>query len=166
MFRLEMRDLYIADFQALQSPPLTFAQIKTATLDELKQMRRQADSIEYKSPEAMEAVITEYAEAQDVWRGFLNMAMESGFEEIFQDMLGIVHFISDVKTFKEINPGKLFVHEAAKDEAAMQRVTKILGDGVRKYLDYAIELKEKQPELFAQVIGDYELLARGRGRIT
>jgi hypothetical protein len=92
------------------------------------------------------------------------MAMESGFEEIFKDMLGIVHFISDVKTFKEINPSKLFIHEAAKDEAAMNRVTKILGDGVRKYLDYAIELKEKQPELFAQVVGDYELLARGRGR--
>jgi hypothetical protein len=162
MFRLEMRDLYIADFLALQAPPLTFAQIKTATLDELKQMRRQADSVEYRSPEAMEAVITEYAKAQDVWRGFLNLAMENGFEEIFQDMLGIVHFISDVKTFKEIEPGKLFIHEAAKDEAAMRRVTKILGDGVRKYLDYAIELKEKQPELFAQVVGDYELLARGR----
>ena len=164
MFRLELRDLYIADFRALQSPSLTFAQIKTATLDEPKQMRRQADSVEYRSPEAMEAVITEYAKAQDVWRGFLNLAMENGFEEIFQDMLGIVHFISDVKTFKEINPGKLFINEAAKDEAAMRRVTKILGDGVRKYLDYAIELKEKQPELFAQVVGDYEVLAGGRGR--
>lgn len=94
--------------------------------------------------------------------GFLNMAMENGFEEIFQDMLNIVHFITDVKTFKELNAGKLFVQEAAKAEASMKRVTTILGDGIRKFLDYAIELKEKQPDLFAQVIGDYELLARAR----
>jgi len=44
----------------------------------------------------------------------------------------------------------------------MARVTRILGDGIRKYLDYAIELKEKQPELFSQVVGGYELLANSR----
>jgi hypothetical protein len=162
MFRLEMRDLYITNFLALKSPALTFSKIKTATLDELKQMREEANVVEYKSLEAMEPVVEEYAKAQDVWRGFLNMAMENGFEDIFQDMLSIVHFITDVRTFKEINPGKLFVNEAAKDEASMNRVMKILGDGIRKYLDYVIELKEKQPELFAQVVGDYELLARSR----
>jgi hypothetical protein len=162
MFRLEMRDLYITNFLALKSPALTFSKIKMATFDELKQMREEANAVEYKSLEAMEPVIEEYAKAQDVWRGFLDMAMENGFEDIFQDMLSIVHFITDVRTFKEINPGKLYIHEAAKDEASMNRVMKILGDGIRKYLDYVIELKEKQPELFAQVVGDYELLARSR----
>ena len=44
----------------------------------------------------------------------------------------------------------------------MHRVMKVLGDGIRKYLEYAIELKEKQPELFNQVIADYELLADKR----
>ena len=96
------------------------------------------------------------------WHGFLKMAMENNFESVFQDMLNILHFVSDVRTYKELNPGKLFIHEAAKDEAAMKRVMTILGDGIRKYLDYAIELKEKQPDLFNQVIGDYELLARDR----
>jgi hypothetical protein len=163
MFRLELRSLYIANFLALKSPPLTFAKIKSATLDELKQMREDANTIEYSPLEAIEPVITEYVNAQDVWRSFMNMAMENGFEDIFQDMLYIMHFIGDVRTFKDVNPGKLFVDEAAKNESLMQRVMKVLGNGIRKYLEYAIELKERQPELFDQVIADYELLARTRG---
>lgn len=162
MFRLELRDLYIADFLALESPPLAFAKIKTATLEELKRMRMEANTVEYRSLDHIEAVITEYVNAETVWQRFMNMAMERGFDDIFQDMLSVMHFIGDVRTFRDLNPGKLFAHEASKDPASMTRVTRILGDGIRKYLDYAIELKEKQPELFDQVIGDYELLARMR----
>jgi hypothetical protein len=162
MFRLELRDLYTADFLALKSPSLTFGMIKAATLEQLRYMRREADVVEYRSPEEIETVIAEYVEAEGVWRGFMNMAREEGFDDIFQDMLSVMHFVSDVKTFKRLNPAKLFAREAAKDLASMERVTRILGDGIRKYLDYAIELKEKQPDLFDQVIGDYELLAGSR----
>jgi hypothetical protein len=163
MFRLEMRNLYVTNFLALKSPALSFTGIKSASLDELKSMLEQSHTVEYKSLEAMEPVIMEYVDAQDVWRGFMEIAIQNGFEEIFQDMLFIVHFISDVITFKELNPDKLYVHQAANDEAAMKNVMKVLGDGVRKYLQYAIELKETQPELFKQVVGDYELLAQSRG---
>jgi hypothetical protein len=163
MFRLEMRNLYIANFRALKSPALTFFAIRAATLTELKQMREEANAIEYRSVEAIEPVIMEYANAQDVWRSFMNMALANRFEAIFQDMLYVMHFISDVKLFKEINPEKLFIQEAAKNEALMQKVLKIVGDGIRKYLEYAIELKEKQPELFDQVIADYELSTQIRG---
>ena len=33
---------------------------------------------------------------------------------------------------------------------------KVLGDGIQKFLDYAIELKEKQSDMFHQIISDYE----------
>ena len=163
MFRLELQSLYIADFLALKSPELDFTRIKAASLAELGQMREQADHVEYQSPEAMEAVIDEYVQVEDVWRGFVNMAMNKGFDDIFQDMLSVLHFIGDVKTFRALNPGKLYAEAAVSDPASMERVTRVLGDGIRKYLDYAIELKEKQPELFDQVVGDYELLAKNRG---
>lgn len=162
MFRLDLRDLYIANFLALQSPPLNFARIQAATLGELKAMREAANSVEYKSLEAMEPVITEYANTQDVWRSFMDIARENNFNNIFQDMMYIMHFISDVKTFKELNPGKLYIYGPASDAFVMQRVMKVLGDGIRKYLEYVMELKEKQPELFDQVVADYELLARTR----
>jgi len=58
------------------------------------------------------------------------------------------------------------MHEAVKDESSMRKVMKILGDGIRKYLDYVIELKEKQPGLFDQVVADYELLAQARARMV
>jgi hypothetical protein len=162
MFRLELRNLYIADFQALKSPAITFEKIRAASLPELKEMRKAADSVEYASLEAMEPVIMEYVATQDVWRRFMEIARQNGFEQIFLDMLYILHFISDVTTFKELNPDKLFIHYAAGEPALMQRVMKILGDGIRKYLDYAVELKEKQPELFNQLLADYEMLARPR----
>jgi hypothetical protein len=164
MFRLEMRNLLIANFLALKSPPLTISKIKEATLAELKKMREDANKIEYQSPEMIELVILEYVNAQSVWRNFMDIALEYGFDDIFQDMVYILHFISDVKTFRENNPGKMFIHEAAKNEILMQKVMKILGDGIRKYLDYAIELKEKQPDLFTEVISDYELSIQIRGK--
>lgn len=163
MFRVELRDLYIANFEALKSPPLTFAGIKSATLAELRQMREAADNVEYRSPEAMESVINGYVNAQDVWREFMNIALESRFEAVFQDMLYVMHFISDVKTFRELNPGQPYSDEAAKDEAVMQKAMKVCGDGIRKFLEYAIELKETQPKLFAEVMGDYEALAQIEG---
>jgi hypothetical protein len=162
MFRLEMRNLFVTNFLALKSPPLTISAIKTAKLHELKKMREQANTIEYQSLESMEPVIQEYVAAQSVWRNFMNIALDYGFDDIFHDMVYILHFISDVKTYKENNPGKLFIHKAADNKLLMHKVNKVLGDGIRKYLDYAIELKEKQPDLFDEIITDYELATQIR----
>ncbi len=157
MFRLEMRNLFISNLIALKSPLITMSKIKAATLAEMNKMRKDAETIEYKSLEMMEPIIMEYTNTQQVWRNFMDIALDCGFEEIFQDMVYILHFVSDVKTFKEHNPDKLFIHEAAKNELLMQKVMMVLGDGIRKFLDYAIELKEKQPELFYALILDYEV---------
>lgn len=162
MFRLEMKNLFVANFLALKSPPLTLTKIKSATLDELHKMRRDANTIEYKSLESMEPVIMEYVNAEPVWRNFMNLSLGNRFEDIFHDMLYILHFIGDVKVFKSMYPDKLFINEAAVNDKLMERVRKVLGDGIRKYLDYAIELKEKEPGLFDELIADYELSAQIR----
>jgi hypothetical protein len=162
LFRLEMRNLFVANFLALKSPPLTIASIKNAPIDELRKMRQEAESIEYKSLEAMEPIITEYVAAQSVWRNFMNIALDYGFDDVFQDMVYILHFISDVKACKENNPDELFIHKAAGNKLLMHKVLKVLGDGIRKYLDYAIEIREKQPELFDEIVTDYELAAQIR----
>ena len=39
----------------------------------------------------------------------------------------------------------------------MKKVWKILTDGIRLFLDYAIELKETRPEMFDEMMVDYEL---------
>jgi len=157
LFRSDMRPLFLADFAALKSPDLTFEKIRRASLDELHEMRRQAETVEFKSLEAMEPVIMEYVKAEPVWHGFKERAITYNFESIFQDMIGILHFTGDVKLLKEKFPHRLFVHEAAKRPELLARARKIVADGIRSFLDYAAELKEKQPVMFDEMMADYEL---------
>jgi hypothetical protein len=156
MFRSEMRNLFIANFSALKVPSVSLEKIRTATLDELRNMRRRAETIEYASLEAMESVVMEYVRAEPVWNSFKERAITANFESIFHDMIGILHFICDVKIYKERFPDRLFVH-AAKRENLMNRTAKVLGDGIRRFLDYAIELKEKDPPMFREMMDDYAL---------
>ena len=54
------------------------------------------------------------------------------------------------------NPDQLFIYRAEKDDYMMMKVRKVMEDGIQKFLDYAIELKEKQPDMFHQIMSDYE----------
>jgi len=164
MFRSEMRNLFLANFAALKSPQITMDGIRRASLEDLRRMRREADEVEHKSPRAMEPVIQEYVKAKSVWLNFMNRAIEFNFEEIFDNMIYILHFISDVVTFKEHNPAKPFMAEAQGREEMMTKVKKVLGDGIRAFLDYCLELKEKQPEVFQEMMSDYRISAHLRGR--
>jgi len=155
-FRSEMRNLFLANFGALKSPCLTMSKIKNASLGELRKMRKDAGTIEYESLEKMELVIMEYVKAQYIWQNFMDRAITYDFEDTFHDMIYVLNFIQDVKVFKDNNPDKLFIHEAEKDEYMMTKVRKVMEDGIQKFLDYAIELKEKQPDMFNQIISDYE----------
>lgn len=155
-FRSEMRNLFLANFGALKSPCLTMSEIKNSSLGELRKMREDAGTIEYESLEKMELVIMEYVKTQYVWQNFMDRAITYDFEDTFHDMIYILNFIQDVKVFKDKNPDKLFIHEAEKDEHMMMKVKKVLGDGIQKFMDYAIELKEKQPDMFHQIMSDYE----------
>jgi len=162
-FRSQMRHIFLANFGVLKSPSLAMSEIRNSSLAELRKMRHDANTIEYQSSEEMEPVIMEYVKAEHVWRDFMDRAITYDFEDTFHDMIYILNFVQDVKVFKDQNPGKLFIHEAEKNEHIMIRVRKVLGDGIRRFLDYAIELKEKQPYLFDQVISDYESSAHVRG---
>ena len=162
MFRSQMRDLFIADFAALKSPALTMDGIRRASLDELRDMRRQAERIEYRSLEAMEPVVGEYVAAEPVWHSFRERAITYNFEDIFLTMIDILHFVYDVKSFTAKHPHAHFIHEAAKRKELMATTEKILTDGIRVFLDYAIELKEKKPAIFEEMMADYEAEMRLR----
>lgn len=162
MFRSEMRNLFLANFAALKSPALTVADIRAAGLEELREMRRRAATVEYRSLEAMEPVILEYLRTRHVWRDFQERAITDNFENIFMDMIEILNFLADVEHYREKFPGRLFVQAAAARDELMAKTRKILSNGIRSFLDYAIELKEKKPELFDELLADYELSARLR----
>ena len=157
LFRADMRNLFIANLNAVKSPDVAIPLIKNATLEELKKKRQEANTIEYKSSEIMEPVIMEYVNTQSVWQNFMDLAISYDFEDVFHNMVYIIHFIQDVKIFKENHPDKLFVHHAMRKQYLMQKTNKVLGDGIRVFLDYVIELKQKQPEMLTEVLSAYEL---------
>jgi len=164
MFRSEMRSLFIANFAALKSPRISLESIGTADAEELRRMRREAEAVAYGPPRAMEAVVMEYVKARGVWLAFMNRALEFNFDDVFENMISILHFISDIVAFKERNPRKLFVEEARSRPELLRKTHKVLGDGIRAFLDYALELKEKQPVVFEELMSDYRRSVRRRKR--
>ncbi len=95
VFRSELLNLFIVNFDALKFPSLTMSKIRNATLEELKQMRKEANTIEYKSSELIEPAIMEYVKAEQVWHSFMERTITYNFEESFRDMIFILNFIYD-----------------------------------------------------------------------
>lgn len=160
LFRSELRNLYLLNVGALAKPAITMEKIKAAGLKELKQLREAAEAIEYSSLEAMEPVIMEYVNAHNVFFGFMEWAINSDYEILFHDMVYLLHFIHDVKLYKRQNPEGLFIHEALTHPELMNTVHQVLTEGIKKFLDYVIELKEKQPAVFDQLMADYIVSSR------
>ncbi len=160
LFRAEMRSLFIRNFDALKSPALSMPLIKYASLAELKRMRKEAERVEYQSLAAMEPVIMEYVMAKPVWQQFLTQAIHYNFEDIIVDMIYILNFIQDVLLVKETHPASEFIEAAAHNDALMRKSRKVLEDGIKKFLDYAIELKEKHPDMFEELLDDYVQCAK------
>jgi hypothetical protein len=158
LFRTEMRNLYISNFNALIEPKITMTKIKNASLDELIEMKESSKkSIKYASLKNLEPIIMEYVAARQVFYNFMEWAINNDFEAIFKNMIFLLHFIQDVRLYKKNNPNRLFVEEAMRKTDLGQKVKRILADGIIMFLDYAIELKEKQPKVFYELLSDYEL---------
>ena len=51
----------------------------------------------------------------------------------------------------------MFGCDASENEIMLLKAERILGAGVRLFLDYAIELRGQQPKLYLNMISDYEL---------
>lgn len=157
LFSSETSDVLAASFQAIKSPRLSLSRIKSASIAELKKMSEDANMIEYESPELMEAVAMEYVKTQRVWQMFMDRALDYDIEEAYRNMITVLGFINHVEVFKRDNPDKLFIREVMGDERLMAKVKEVLGFAVRKFLDYAVELRKKQPDVLDQLISDLEL---------
>ncbi len=156
MFRSDMRDMFAKNVDAVKYPDVSMRFIRNATLAELKAHRALATRTEYPTPESMEPIIMEYVRAEHVWKNFMDLAIANDFDDVFQGMVYILNFVEDVKLFKKKNPDQLFIHHAMKHPHLMRKVEKVLGDGIRAFLDYAIQLKEQQPEMFDEVFLSYD----------
>ena len=158
LFRSELRTLYMTNFEALAYPRIGMNDIKGAGPKELKEWLRQVEeNAQYHSPEAMEAVITEYVKAYLSFNRFLEWAITNDFERIFHDMIMLMHFIHDAQLFKSMHPNELFISKALKNPEQMGRVKAVLTDGIKSFLKFCIELQEHEPDVFLTLMEDYML---------
>ena len=163
LFRSEMRNVFISNFSALARPAISLEWIRDAPLCELVRVRESISTLDYRSPAAVEEVLGEYVRAGHVFQTFMEWAVANDFESIFHDMIFILHFIQDFQLYKKQNPDRLFIEEAQTHPRMEAKALKILRDGVVKFLDYAIELRQKEPEVLDALLDDYLASSRMRG---
>jgi len=161
LFRSRLRNIFLANLNALKYPVISISRIKTASLQELKQMRKDANHIEYVSLESMETIITEYVPAYHAFYSFMEWTIIHDIDFGFENMIYILHFIEEVKLFKYNHPDTPFVYEAQKKRSVMKKVKKVLAEGLFKFLDFLVELKGKNPALFYELLADYEESPQG-----
>ena len=163
IFRSEMRNVFISNFAGLARPAISLEWIRAATLEQLTEAREGITTLEYRSDADIDSIIAEYVRARRVFQTFMEWAVANDFEPIFHDMIYILHFIQDVQLYQEQNPGRSFVAEARLHPRLLAKAEKILRDGVAKFLDYAIELRQKEPEVLEELLDDYLISSKMRG---
>ncbi|MCP4264182.1 MAG: hypothetical protein GY777_01165 [Candidatus Brocadiaceae bacterium] len=156
LFRSRLRNIFLANLNALKFPIISISKIKNSSLEELKQMRKDANHIEYASLDAMETTITEYVPAYHAFYSFMEWTIIHDIDSGFENMIYILHFIEEIKLFKQNNPDIPYVYEAQKKRSLMKKVKKVLAEGLFNFLEFLIELKKKEPTLFYELLSDYE----------
>ncbi len=156
LFRSRLSNIFLANLNALKFPIISISKIKNASMEELKQMRKDANHIEYASLDAMETIIAEYVPAYHAFYSFMEWTIIHDIDSGFENMIYILHFIEEVKQFKHNNPDVPYVYEAQKKRSLMKKVKKVLAEGLFNFLEFLIELKKKEPALFYELLADYE----------
>ena len=155
IFRSRIREVFINNFNAMVHPHIDIRQLASAELPELCKLREELDVIQYRSVEDLETIAVSYIDARGVFITFMDWAIQHDFEAILEDMIFVLHFIQDVRMYKEYHPDCLFVEYAMSTPAGREKLRKVLTDGVTKFLDYAIELKTERPLVYDELISEY-----------
>ena len=159
LFRSQMRNLFISNFAALEQPKVTMDRIQNSSMAQLLDIRKELADFRYLSDETIETVVMEYLKAQSVFREFMEWAITNDFENIFLDMIYLLHFIQDIQLFRAHHPDAFFIEHIRSDPELMKKVLAILQQGLYSFLDYVIELKEKQPDILNDLLTDYQATA-------
>lgn len=155
LFRTEMKALFINNFRSLANEQMKLQVIRSSTEDELRRMRSEFSEPVYRSNADKDAIIDQYVKTASVFRYFMEWSIQNDVESIFHDMIFLLHFIQDVKVFRELYPEQSVFTGDASDEEMREAVDKVLKGNVFSFLDYAIELRRDRPEEFDHLMEDY-----------
>ena len=103
----------------------------------------------------METVIEGYVPAYHASYSFMEWTIIHNIDSDFKDIIYILHFIEEVKQYKNSNPDTPYVYEAQKNRSLMKKVKKVLAEGLCDFLGFLIELRKMEPALFYELLADY-----------
>lgn len=155
LFRTEMKNLFINNFRLLQNDDLKLQSLRDCDEEELRRIRADLGELVYRESSDKDAIVDQYIRSLGVFRYFMEWAIHNDADGIFHNMIFILHFIQDVKTFRERHPGRSLISDDVHDDDLRERVEKILRDNVISFLDYAIELRRDRPHEFDHLMEDY-----------
>jgi hypothetical protein len=155
IFRSGMRSVFVSNFAGLVEPKITLEWLRTASPRELRAARDGIVRVRHVSPAVVDGILDKYVHARKVFLTFMDWAVQNDFEPIFHDMIFLLHFIEDVEAFRQQHPGQSFSDAAARNPRLQAKVDKVLRDGIVKFLDYAIEMREQEPAVFDDLLEDY-----------
>ena len=159
IFRSKIREVFINSFNALESPQIDIPTLVTAELPDLYKLSEDLNELTYRSIDELETVVLSYIDARDAFVKFMDWAMQHDFEDILEEVVYVLHFIQDVRMYKETYPDKLFVEYAMSTPQGCEKLRTILTGAVTKFLDYAIELKTERPELYDELMHEYLMVS-------
>ncbi|MCK5189035.1 MAG: hypothetical protein KAR12_03160, partial [Methylococcales bacterium] len=108
--------ILIANFAGLGQPVLTLEDMRILSVKELRALLPDLKNSHYSSLDAMEKVVDEYVFAYQTFYNLMEWALSNDFEDIFHDMIYVLHFIHDVESFRAHNPGKSFIVTMSQDD--------------------------------------------------
>ncbi|MGD9738224.1 MAG: hypothetical protein AB7O56_02855 [Bauldia sp.] len=154
LFRTEMKNLFVNNFRLLQNENLKLNYLKDCDEEELRKIRADFGELSYRSGADKDTIVDQYVGSVNVFRYFMEWSIHNDADGTFRSMIFLLHFVQDVKTFRELHPERSVADEGYDDDLR-ERVEKVLRDNVVSFLDYAIELRRDRPHEFEHLMEDY-----------
>ena len=122
LFRSEMRNVFICNFSALARPAISLEWIRRAGPERAgARPRRGHDARVPLTRRDGGRSSTSTSVPATSSHTFMEWAAAHDFESIFHDMIFILHFIQDFQLYKQQNPGRLFLEDAARPPASARQ---------------------------------------------
>ncbi|MDH4186537.1 MAG: hypothetical protein OEV08_06045 [Nitrospira sp.] len=151
MFRRQLRDLYIANFQVLKKD--SGISLKALQVSDLKPQMEEwgrQDSDYYKrffnydEKAKVRRVLAEYAKAENAWDKLEEIALSIGRDDVLDDITNVKNLIADYKNIvpdNSIGEVDQDVQKILDDPVKFERLICVWSRGMEKFVQYACELK-------------------------
>lgn len=154
IFRVSLKQLYINVIDTYSATGITVESCFDPDDKKLEEIDRKF-SVENIDMSRITPVLSEYIRTEETFVFFLRWAFENGFEEIFNEIGMMLHFIQDLKNFQEhhgsLSPEVMEKHDPALVETAKQTCMA----SAHYFIDFIKDISRHHVQLYHLLKKDY-----------